>query len=205
MKKKTLIIWISILIGFMLVVFANPGQIFTKAILRLTGNYITPKDETSASILSKIQMNNIYYDRLFRLSELKSLKDFQAKKISSVPFVQIYNEDKKIITMASGSNCAWALLNYFNKNDTSKLVEGDSMMYQFIMDRLEPIDLKTNQDTFEAYIFAGWANYIPKLSKGLFNQTNEIMESNKGKVCLSYINLDFQEGWEAEMESDKKK
>jgi hypothetical protein len=71
------------------------------------------------------------------------------------------------------------------------------------MDRLEPINLKTNQDTFEAYILAGWANYIPKLSQGLFNQTNEIMATNKGKVCLSYINLDFQKDWEAELDMPK--
>ncbi|MEP6646527.1 MAG: hypothetical protein ABJC12_05525 [Saprospiraceae bacterium] len=199
-NKKMYIIGIGIL-ALILLVFLNPAQVLTKTLLRITGDYQTPHEENSESILSKTSQDHLYYDRLYSIRDYKSFRDFQRKGISVIPFVQIYNRDKKMLTNASGSECAWALMNYFAQKDSAQLKTGDDQMYHFIEDRLTPIDIKTDQDTFDYYLFLGWANYIPKLSKNLFIQTNKMAETMKGRVCFSYINFDMQKPWEAEASS----
>ncbi|MGB4849463.1 MAG: hypothetical protein WBP41_16175, partial [Saprospiraceae bacterium] len=174
MKKRGLIISVLVLIILGVLIYLKPGQFFTKALLRLTGDYATPEYETDASILSKAKSDNLYYDRLYKVKNLKSFKDFQEKKLSTFPFVQIYNRNKQMITIASGNECSWALMNFFNQKDTLNLVAGDSLMYDYVMDRLIPLDLKTNADTFNYYILSGWTNYLPKLSERLFAQTNKM-------------------------------
>ncbi|MBK9984989.1 MAG: hypothetical protein IPP15_21935 [Saprospiraceae bacterium] len=99
---------------------------------------------------------------------------FRKKKLTTVPFVQIYNGKKANDKIASGNECSWALMNFFNKKDTLNLVAGDSLMYDYVVDRLIPIDFKTNADTFNYYVLSGWTNYLPKLSERLFAQTNKM-------------------------------
>ncbi|MEO5906135.1 MAG: hypothetical protein ABIQ11_05380, partial [Saprospiraceae bacterium] len=84
-----------------------------------------------------------------------------------------------------------------------RLVQEDSLMYSFILQQLSPVELLTEQDTFDFYVLAGWANFAPKLSKRLFEQTNQIKSNLKDRLCISYINMDFQEGWEEEVEPSK--
>ncbi len=201
MKRKGLIITMLVIIAIGLLIFINPNQLFTKAFLRLTGDYSTPEYQTISSILSKVHYENLNYDRLYRLENYKALNDFREKKILNIPFVQIYDRNKKMLTLASGNDCKWILMDFFSKRDSSKLKLGDTVMYEFVMERLEPIDIKTNQDTFNYYILTGWANFVPKLSDSLFYQTNEMKKTLDKDVCFSYINLDFQEDWEAEMDS----
>lgn len=196
-NKKWYIIGIGIL-GLILLGFINPGQVVTKSLLRITGDYRTPRKENGESILIKARQEHLYYDRLYSIKDYQAFRDFQRKGISVIPFVQIYNREKKMLTNASGSECAWALMNYFSKEDSSKLKTGDDQMYHFIADRLTPIDIKTDQDTFDYYLFLGWANYIPKLSNNLFIQTNKMAETMKGRVCFSYINFDIQQKWKEE-------
>ncbi|HUR31311.1 MAG TPA: hypothetical protein VMZ69_07750, partial [Saprospiraceae bacterium] len=68
-------------------------------------------------------------------------------------------------------------------------------------DRLEPIDIKSYQDTFDYYMIAGWANYAPRLSDSLFAQTNRIKSSLAKRVCFAYVDLDYQKEWEHEVDS----
>lgn len=199
--KRTLIIIGTILLLLAVAVYLNPGQFFTKAYLKLTGYYKTPQYESPETIMTKVIADQLYYDRLYRLKNINAHQDFSKRKMMHVPFVYIYNRDKNMMTVASGSECSWTLMNFFDNMDTSKLKAGDSEMYTFISERLDPIDIKTDMDTFDFYVHAGWANYLPKLSNELFKQTNEIMEAHQGRVCLSYIDLDHQEDWMADMDS----
>ncbi len=201
MIKKIIFSTLLVLCMIVLIIYFDPFQLYTKTILRLTGNFSSPEYETNASIMSKVQNEKIYYDRLYKLTDYKAFMDFTKKKITTFPFVQIYDQNKKMIKIANGSDCSWALMDFFSKSDSLNLTKGDSLMYKFVMDRLEPIDLKTNQDTFDYYILAGWANYIPRLSDSLFNQTNKMKKTLIEKVCFTYINLDFQKEWAAEMDS----
>lgn len=196
MRYKTLFISLGIILSIGVLIYINPNQLFTKLILRLTGYYKTPEYETRASVLSTLKGKGIYYDRLYTLSGATAMEDLKKKKLLHVPFVQIYNRDKDLVSIASGDECKWALLQFVASEDTSKLVASDSLMFQFLMDRLAPVDIRTDQDTFENYIVAGWANFLPMLSNDLFEQTNSMKESLGSKVCLTYINLDHQEGWE---------
>ncbi|MGB3080083.1 MAG: hypothetical protein WBB31_13445 [Saprospiraceae bacterium] len=201
MRNRGLIISFLVLIILGILIYINPGQFFTKALLRLTGDYATPEYETDASILSKTKSENLYYDRLYKIKNFKTFNEFQKKKLAAVPFVQIYNRNKQMITIASGNECSWALMNFFNKKDTLNLVAGDSLMYDYVVDRLIPIDFKTNADTFNYYVLSGWTNYLPKLSERLFAQTNKMRAALGDKVCFSYVNFDFQDEWKEEMDS----
>ncbi len=201
MRNKGLMISFLVLIILGVLIYINPGQFFTKALLRLTGNYTTPEYETNASILSKAKSENLYFDRLYKVKNFKTYNDFQERKLASFPFVQIYNRSKKMITIASGNECSWALMNFFNEKDTLNLTAGDSLMYDYVLDRLTPLELKTNADTFHYYILSGWTNYLPKLSERLFEQTNKIKTTLGKNVCVSYINFDFQDEWKEVMDS----
>ncbi|MEO6132981.1 MAG: hypothetical protein ABIQ02_14125 [Saprospiraceae bacterium] len=199
MKNKKITFIILGLLLSILLIFLNPGQVFTKTLLRITGDYKTPHYESKESILKKTGQDHLYYDRLYTLKNYQAFQDCQKKEITAIPFVQIYNRDKKLLKNASGSDCAWELMNYFAQSDSSKLKTGDDQMYHFVMERLDPIDIKTDKDTFDYYLFLGWANYIPKLSNNLFKQTNKMAETLKGRVCFSYIDFDMQEKWKDEM------
>ncbi|MGB3080079.1 MAG: hypothetical protein WBB31_13425 [Saprospiraceae bacterium] len=201
MKKRIFIFSFLILAILGVIIFGNPVQFVVKGILKLTGDYATPQYETSESILSKVRSQGLYYDRLFKLKDYSDFHELQEKKLTTVPFVQIYNGKKKLLKIASGSECSWQLMNFFSKKDTANLVAGDSLMYDFVMNRLTPLDIKSTQDTFNYYILAGWANYIPKLSDSLFIQTNKMKKIMEDKVCFSYINFDLQDTWKSEMDS----
>jgi hypothetical protein len=201
MRKKTLMIFAFAAVLISLLVCINPNQVFTKIILRFMGYYATPKYVTDSEILTKVHQENIYYDNLYRLENYTAYGDFIERKMISVPFVQIYDKHKKLLTLASGNECRWALMNFFSKEDSLALIAGDSQMYDYVMERLKPIDVKLSQDTFDYYVLAGWANYVPKLSAGLFTQTNKMKQTLHNKVRLNYINFDLQREWEAEKDS----
>ena len=201
MKRKTWLITVFIIIGMAVLIYADPDQFFTKAILKLTGYYSAPRYLTSQDILNKARHEDLIYDNLYKLKSYQTYKEFTEQRMIAVPFVQIYDKHKKLLTLASGSDCSWALMNFFSKEDSLALIAGDSLMYNYVTDRLEPIDIRSIRDTFQYYILAGWANYVPKLSARLFTQTNEMKKTLNNKVRLSYINFDLQKGWEAEKDS----
>ena len=199
--KRFLIISGALLFLLAGAIYLNPNQFFTKMYLRISGYYKTPQFESRQSILAQVKSSNLQYDRLYRLKNIFAYEDLSKRKMMHVPFVYIYNRDKNMLSVASGNECSWTLMNFFDTMDTTKLKAGDSEIYNFITERLDPIDIKSDMDTFDYYVHAGWANYLPKLSNALFKQTNEIMETHQGKVCLSYIDLDHQEEWMADMDS----
>jgi len=201
MRKKIWLISLLILFVTGLLIFINPNQMFTKLILRITGHYETPQYETRSSVLSVVIHKNLYYDRFYRLKNYTAFSDFQRRKMIQIPFVQIYNREKNMLSLASGSECKWALMDFFNQRDSSKLIADDTTMYENVMKQLEPIEIKSNLDTFEYYIIAGWAKYAPRLSDSLFIETNKIKKSLNDKICISYINFDIQKDWESEMDS----
>lgn len=176
----------------MILIYFNSCQVITPMILKLSGNYKEPRYETKNSIEFAIKKDEVYYDKLYRLKEIQFLKELEDKQISKLPILQIYNKEKKLLKTVSGSECNWKLVDYFNRKDSTLLTASDTDLYEFMMQRVEPIDLKSTIDTFDYYIIAGWANYIPKLSKALFEQTNDIKDSLKNQVCIAYINLDFR-------------
>lgn len=196
MWKKLLIIGIILIVTVGIMVYANPKQVFTKMYLRFSGEYKAPEYETSETILSAVREKNLKYDRLFKVTSTKALNDFQQKGILSIPFIQFYNSNKKLITVASGDECKWNLMELFVISDTSQLVESDSTLFDFISQNVIPLHIKSYEDTFKYYVIAGWVNYLPKMKANLFSQTDAIKDSLGQQVCISYINLDFQEEWQ---------
>ena len=194
--KKFLLITLIFLLVAGIAVFINPGQFFTKLIMRISGHYATPKYESVESIRHEAEKHDLYFDRLYRLKSKTSIEELGSKGLLTVPFIQIYNQDKTLLKVASGVECRWNLIDYFTVSDSAQLIATDTMMYDYMMSHLEPIETNTHQDTFDYYVLAGWANFAPKLSFDLFRETNEIKDTLQNRVCISYINMDFQEDWE---------
>jgi len=191
--KKVILYSVGVLILLVIFIFLDPGNIATKFILRLTGDYVPPKYESNSSILTQLEEKEIQFDRVYSLTGAKAIEELKIKKISTIPFVHIYNEQKLLMTNAAGDECKWTLLKFVQNLDSSGLIAMDSSMYPFLLDRLRPILIKSDQDTFDYYVFAGWANWTPKLSNKLLEQMRTIKRQN---ICLSLINMDFQQGWE---------
>ncbi len=196
MKKKWLLITGVFLIGMFVLVLINPGQFFTLGLLRVLGHYQTPEIESSSSLKVYAKENQLYYDKLLGVSSMNALMELSKVGVSSVPTVQIFDRDKKLLKMAEQSDCAWALSNFFKEGHKDELIPIDSTVFPFIMGLLSPIDFRTQQDTFDYYLVSYWAKYLPLLSHQLFEQTNSMKDSMSEKICFISVSLDKQEGWE---------
>lgn len=198
MKKKLYIassVFVIALISFAVI---NPNQIFTTVALRLLGHFDTPEDESSESLKNYVDQYDLYYDRLYRVHDVTGLTELINNGVEGVPTVQIYDHEKRLLRMATENDCTWALANYFKSGHSDDMVINDSTTYSFVMNRLEPIDLKSEQDTFDFYVISYWAKYLPKLSQRLFVQTNSMKDSMPENICFMYVSLDQQEGWDME-------
>ena len=168
----------------------------TKIYLRLSGDYVSPRYERRSDIVNNFAEENIVYDRLYSFKEEKAMTSFSEKGLFSIPFIQIYDRDKDLLSMVSGEQCSWKLLSSVLHSDSLQVAVADTGMYNTVMQYISPLDIKADTDTFQYYVFAGWVNYLPKMKENLFLQTKAIKDSLQNNVCLSYINLDMLEGWE---------
>jgi hypothetical protein len=196
MKKKILLTIVALILILGLLIFINPGQIVTLTFLRLLGQYKTPGIENPESIKEYVQDHQVYYDKLYAVRNIKSFRELGQTGVNAIPAVQIFNKDKLLLKMATDKSCSWALTDFFIKGQGENMVVKDSSTYSYVMDRLTPIDLKTETDTFNFYIINYWAKYTPKLTNRLFVETNSMREKMSANVCYIYVTLDEQENWE---------
>lgn len=176
-------------------VFINPGQIFTKSLLKLMGHYISPKTESPSTIKDYVTKHDSYYDRLYVVNNANAFLELQKFGVSGVPTVQIFNKEKKLLTTASKSECDWTFADFF-QNQSNKMVPIDSITYTKVMERLVPIDIRSKEDTFHYYVITYWAKYLPRLTHRLFEQTNNMKKGMHERVCFMSVSLDMQEGWD---------
>lgn len=161
------------------------------------GHYKSPQTESPSTIKEYVSSYHSYYDKLFVVRDMNAFQELQQKGVKGVPTVQIFDKHKRLLTMASESSCKWALTNFF-QNHSDEMISTDSTIYPYVLERLKPIDIKSDQDTFNYYLITYWAKYIPKLSHRLFEQTNTMKDSMDQKVCFMSVSLDAQENWEVE-------
>lgn len=194
--KKFILVGLPVIFIIGYCVFGNPVQNISSLFLKLTGNYTSPKYENKDDIVNDVNAQEVIYERLYTFKDHQSMISFGEKGLFQVPFIQVYNEDKKLMSMVSGEKCKWNLIKSLIDTDTTKLEATDTGMYDIVMQHISPLDVKIDRDTFKYYVFAGWANYLPKMKNNLFVQTRAIKDSLKHNVCMSYINLDMLQGWE---------
>jgi hypothetical protein len=194
MKRHPLISVAIICIVVFGLIILYKSQHLSKLILSITGNYKSPKIESSSSIKDFISENNSKYDRLYVAQNENARVELQKYGVSGIPTVQIYDNRKYLLTMATDSHCDWALT-YFFKDSSNQLVTQDSVIYPFVIERLTPVDLKSDQDTFDFYVITYWAKFIPKLTKRLFHQTNMLKDSMEERICFISVSLDDQDSW----------
>ena len=196
MKRKLLIaVTITGVIVFGLVILYKT-QTLTKLILSIAGHYKSPQIESPSSIKEFISHNNSDYDRLYVVHNENARAELQTYGVTGVPTVQIYDRNKHLLTMASDSHCDWALT-YFFKDSSQQMSAKDSLTYPLVLERLSPVDLRSDKDTFDYYIITYWAKFLPKLTKRLFEQTNMLKDSMEEKICFMSVSIDDQESWQA--------
>ena len=139
MARKGVIITLALLFCIVLFACVNPGGAFTKVLVRAMGHYKTPEYESAASILKVTEERELKFDRLFRFADRHSVKNFQEQGLLSIPFIHFYNREKRLMTVASGDECKWNLMGLFLESDSTQLLAGDSLMFNFLMANIQPI------------------------------------------------------------------
>jgi len=194
MKKKLLIgVTVAgvIVIGFVILYKTDK---LSKLVLSIMGHYKSPQIESLSSIKDFISQNNSKYDRLYVVNNEIARSELQNFGVSSVPTVQIYDKRKHLLTVASDSHCDWALT-YFFRDSMQQMIVKDTMTYSQVLERLTPLDLKSDQDTFDFYVITYWAKFLPKLTKRLFDQTNMLKDSMDERICFMSVSIDDQDSW----------
>lgn len=126
---------------------------------------------------------------------MDDLQELNKLGVTGVPTVQIFDHNRRLLTMAEQGKCEWALAEFI-KEQPDQMVVRDSTTYATVMHHLQPVDLKSDADTFDYYLVTYWATYLPKLTHRLFEQTNSMKENMKQRVCFMSVSLDQQPGWE---------
>lgn len=179
---------------------ADPGQIFTKAALKISGHYRAPHYETPESVLEFAKASNIYYDRLYIPKSLQSFKEMNAAHLAAVPLIRIFDKNKDLLKTAIDNDCSWALADFFHRKQGEGLIVKHDSSYAHTLQHITLLDVKSDQDTFDYYIMSNWAKYVPKLSNSLFEQISVLKKDLDMNVCFISINIDSQKEWEGEME-----
>ena len=195
MAKRKMIIIFSAVTVIAVLVFINPGQVFTFLFIRALGHYKTPQVESSESIKNYVSGHGLYYDRLYVVNNSDNLIGLNKLGVTGVPTIQIFDHNQRLLTMADEGKCDWALSEFF-KEQSNQMVATDSTTFPDVMRYLQPIELRSESDTFDYYIITYWAKYIPRLTHRLFAQTNSMKESMKENVCFMSVSLDQQPGWD---------
>ncbi|HUR31532.1 MAG TPA: hypothetical protein VMZ69_08855 [Saprospiraceae bacterium] len=196
MKRKAILIGTIAAIACIMLIIINPGNFFMVTVLRIIGHYRTPQIESSVSIKKYADDHSLYYDKLFLVSNRDSFDELASVGVNSVPTIQIFDKNKRLLKMAEQNDCTWALSEYFKKGHGKEMLATDSTTYNFVIERIMPVDVKTSLDTFDYYVINYWAKYLPKLSHQLFETTNNMKKSMKDNICFMYVSLDQQEKWE---------
>jgi hypothetical protein len=200
MKRKILFSVLGIIFICIALVIINPGGIFTMTMVRLLGEYKSPEFESNESIIQFTDKHEVYYDRLFRVATLKNFYNLQNLKLISIPTIYIFDQDKKLLTSASGDDCDNAMASFFKQGDLSKFAAKDTNLFDVILNELEMVDQKNEPVDAEYYFLAGWAKFGPDNTINLFDDIKDIKSLNKN-IAFYNINFDFRPEWESQMDS----
>ena len=190
--------WHYILIGFLglvTLVYINPGNIFMTAFAKLVGEYKTPKYESNQEILEELSRYNVHFDKIYRVRSEKDFDILSKSGLLSMPLIQIYDDKKKLLVTANDDQCSWALSKFFIKGDTVNIIHQDTGMYEFFLEKLEPIQIVSEQDTAEYTVITAWAKFLPKKTMEVFDMLTELNNTHDNISFVS-VNLDFREEWE---------
>ena len=171
-----------------------------KPVLKMSGNYKSPKKENPISIKNYCSRNDVKYDLMFCA---KSESDYKAflKMYNAIPTTLIYNRAGDLVSVNSGSDCPWQTLQKFKElNDSNKatVVIIKDRNISGILSHLHCIDgdstSLSNNDYDYLFVYT-WAKFIPKLSKGMFAASKDVKSNAHFRVKVIAVDLDLQDTW----------
>ncbi len=68
-------------------------------------------------------------------------------------------------------------------------------MYEFLLEKLEPVHIAAHQDSAEYTVITAWAKFLPKKTEQVFDMLTEL-NSTHDNISFVSVNFDFREEWE---------
>ena len=164
-----------------------------KLILRISGYYKPPHEETRESIIDYSKKHGGRYDALYCLRSEKSFNEL-LKVTRNVPAVRIYDNHNRLNYSVSGKNCPWATVAAIDSAG-SKYIPGEDTSFAKMMDCLQPADgdkeLVKRRDYDYVLVYV-WAKFSPKLSKEMLKNIGQLSTNKSGKrIKVVSVNIDL--------------
>ena len=200
MKKTAFFILI-----FLIMISLSSCQSMTNLLLRVIGEYKTPKPETPESVIEYAKKKNFHYDYLYMTKSDTALIEVIAKGYYSCGTIQPHNHQFFPIKVIPGEGeCEKVSTTRFQSSDTTVAVTiADSLIFWDILNLLSLIDkreelqdLNASTANYDYYVIGGWGKMVPKLSKHLHHgqfPAAVSIDSTKN-VCLISLNYDTSSG-----------
>jgi hypothetical protein len=173
-----------------------------KFLLRITGNYKTPKEQDSLSVLNFVKHSQACYDQLF---VFKSKFDYQSffREHPELPGNLIFDSEKRLLHPSNGTTCPWAA--YYSLIDSSSIIRSieflpDSIISEreslgYVLNRLKPVEIKVNDEPYDYYLITVWAKFTPKFTKETFKELYRFKSAPNKRICVILVDADIQKEW----------
>ncbi len=161
----------------------------SKLILRASGNYITPKQESKNSILQFCNKKKVPYDALYMIKDEETYATLLKNKFT-LPSIMIFDKNRNLIFNEGGETCHWKAMDAIRKDTIFIPIKNSNNAYDNFLQQTKAIQEKYRYEKYDYYLIAGWAKFTPKLTKALFNTVSDLYNSTKLKVCIILLNED---------------
>lgn len=187
MKKR----WIGLVIILIVaILILNPESFSTKLLAKILGEYEDPEFVADQKVLDYLGANNVYYDHVCRFKDMNHMEKFSQAGLLQVPLIYIFDKNKNLLVMAESEKCVWALSTFFIHGE-SLVPKQDSSMFEILRENTESISINTASNEIEYYIITGWAMFVPKKSKMIFDRIREFQDT-RDNIYYINLNMDFR-------------
>ena len=196
MKKTAFFILI-----FLIMISLSSCKPATKLLMRVTGNYKTPKSETPESIIEYAKKKNFHYDYLFMPISDSAIYEMAFQGNLSFGKVLPYNKQRFPIIVKDRNNfyCPHYNSKVFQSEDTTvATIVADTIdffnrlhLMKLIDKRHELMELNKSTVNYDYYVIGTWSKMYPKMSKLIHIDFLDAMAIDTSKhICLISLNYD---------------
>jgi hypothetical protein len=164
---------------------------FSKALLRITGDYKKPQYEETSDIIEYCEKAGVKYDEIWIAKNENNRRLLNETFIHFVPQVLVFDKTKTNITVEEGKNCVGTMMFFLNDTLPKLIDTHDTTMFYKILNNCNVIKSNQNNSTPDYYFVISWAKYLPKMTLDIFQMINEQEAVNKTNASYILLNMDF--------------
>jgi len=164
---------------------------FSKTMLRFSGNYKTPQYEEAADIISYCDRAGVDYNELWMAKNEDSQKFLSENFILTIPRVLVFDKRKSNITVEEGKGCVGTMMYFLNDTTIKQINTNDTLLYYRILENCKVLKVKSDTAQADYYVISTWTKYLPKFAEDLFNKVNDQKASGKTNASYILLNMDF--------------